>query len=151
MSRYLKGALDSSGQQVIVPDDGRAKLKNPRISVYDQLNVDTFTENYDVKSISKAVSDAIGLGAPQNKDYTIYFEMATTDEMADLATRLSFSRALLRRLGIGEGSSITDFTKRIFFIFTKPIATFEAVIQSPVSGLPDTPLNTFYSPQLTLS
>lgn len=58
MSKYLIGGLDGSSQQVLVPDSN-PKIKNPKISVYDQLNVDTFSTNYDIDSVNRAVSDAI--------------------------------------------------------------------------------------------
>lgn len=74
----------------------------------------------------------------------IYFDLATTDDLPSLARFLSFSKATLKKLGISRTSaSLTSFKKKIIFIYTKPIATFNIVINEK-----STPLNTFYSSDL---
>ena len=78
--------------------------------------------------------------------------MDTTDNLADLSRRMSFNAGFLKKLGIQspKGSPYNKYQKKIIFLFTKPLGTFDAVIKSFYPNLDDTPLNTFYSPNLTL-
>lgn len=78
--------------------------------------------------------------------------MGTTDDLGEFADRLNFNRALFKQIGIDfiPGSPLTAYKKKIIFLFTKPLGTFNAIIQSPIANLPNTPLNTFFSPALTL-
>lgn len=150
-SSFLKGVLDGSESPVPVP--ASAYLKNPKVKILDQMNVNTLTEDYEMAAISRKISGAIGLAMPQNKDLTIYYEMGTTDDLADFANRLGFNGALLRKLGLARqgGPLLTAYRKKFIFVFTKPIGTFSAKVVSPNDYLPNTPLNAFFSPALTLA
>lgn len=79
--------------------------------------------------------------------------MGTTDDLSDFANRLSFNQALFKKIGIDVNPTLplTSYKKKMIFIFTKPIGTFDTMIQSPIPNLPHTPLNTFYSPALTIN
>lgn len=70
------------------------------------------------------------MAAPQNKDYTIYFEMGTSDDLDKFAQKLDLNLALLKKLGLYSqpGSILTKYKKKILFFFTKPIATFNSLM-----------------------
>jgi hypothetical protein len=130
-SMYLQGVLAGTDSQVPVPAGNN--LKQPRISLFDQLNVQDITDSYDSTTLSRRISGAIGLAMSQNKDYTIYFEMGTSDDVADFANRVNFNGALLKKLGLYRqaGVPLAAFQKKIIFLFTKPIGTFDVRIKSP--------------------
>ena len=56
--------------------------------------------------------------------------MGTSDDLNTLAQRLSFNLALLKKLGLYRqpGVPIKNYKKKIIFLFTKPIGTFDSII-----------------------
>ncbi len=128
MAKNLNGVLSGTLSQMAVP--AGANLKNPTIKIYDPLTQNVISSSYNVSSITQKISQSIASSLPVNPDYTIYFEMGTTDDLDDFANRLDFNRALFRQLGIDPkaGEPLKSYKKKIIFVFTKPIGTFDAVI-----------------------
>ena len=98
MAKNLNGVLDGTLSQIAVP--AGPNLKNPTIKIYDQLTQNAISSSYNVSSITQKISQTIAQSIPVNPDYTIYFEMGTTDDLDDFANRLDFNRALYKQLGL---------------------------------------------------
>lgn len=73
--------------------------------------------------------------------------MGTTDDLATFSDRVGFNKGLLKKLGIQTPTKapFNKYQKKIIFLFTKPIATFNVQIKSFDPKNDDTPLNTFYN------
>jgi hypothetical protein len=107
----------------------------------------------NIGNISELVSKSIIEAQTWLNDYTVFFEMGTTDNLADFADRLNFNGALLKKLGLVRkpNSLLTSINKKILLFFSKPIGTFEVVIESPNTNLPNVPFNTFFNNAFNLT
>lgn len=144
----LNGILQGNNLPADVPIP--STFKNPRIKIIDRLNVNTITVPYDTDSINRALSGAISGSLNLIRDNSVFFEMGTSDDLSDFADRLNFNPNLFKKLGLYRepGAPLTSVNKRIVIFFTKPIGTFEFLIESPNTTLPNTPLNTIFNTKM---
>lgn len=126
---------------------------NENITIFDHPNARSFKTGFKIGNITEQVSKSLIEAQTWFNDYTIYFEMGTTDNLADFADRLNFNGALLKKLGLVRkpNALLTSINKKILLFFSKPIGTYEAVIESPNENLPNVPFNAFFNKLFSLT